>query len=412
MEMRRRVASPFAPALGVVSFLGLGSAVGVAACGEPLARLAPVGGGVDSGGGGGGGGDNGGGSEEGGTPGSTEFPPFADAGAQPPSGVGGTVVLAANGIVTAIAIDSTYVYATTQDDVAGQAAAILSAPKLPGSGAPTVLLDGEWVHDPQAIVVNDTNVYIGDIGLESLPLSGGGYQALSSLCFGCNAEALAIDSTDVFFTGSNSGNVTRVSLTAKDGGLFYDSALIAHGTYTTSITLGSGMVFWVDLDDATSTNLLYGLPTSSPAIDDAGTPDGGAPVLIASVPGERFLPGNQAIAQDGTYAYWAVAATGSVMRAPITGGGTPSTFASGQNFPSDGSEVAFAADATNLYWNTSEAIVQAPLAGGSPVTIAARPADPQIMQALSDGTVTLAVGSSYVYWNWLGFVLRGAIVAP
>jgi hypothetical protein len=82
--------------------------------------------------------------------------------------------------------------------------------------------------------------------------------------------------------------------------------------------------------------------------------------------------GTQDFALDDTNIYWVNYGGGAVQRAPLAGG-TPTTIASGQSSP-----AAIAIDGTSIYWQSggsdppgpSGAVFSAPKAGGSPTLLA------------------------------------------
>jgi hypothetical protein len=94
-----------------------------------------------------------------------------------------------------------------------------------------------------------------------------------------------------------------------------------------------------------------------------------------------------AVAVDRTNISWAT--SGGLMAMPIIGG-APTTIASGQK-----GVVAFAIDATSVYWTTQNgaSLTKAPLGGGAPTTLLATPANSQYRPQ------GIAVDATSVYWT-------------
>ncbi len=110
---------------------------------------------------------------------------------------------------------------------------------------------------------------------------------------------------------------------------------------------------------------------------------GGTPTTLASGQTEPF-----GIAVDGANVYWTARGDGTVMKVPIAGG-TPTPLASAQTEP-----FGIAVDGANVYWtdNGSGTVMMVPVAGGAPVTLASGQSQP----------FRIAVDATSVYWTNYG----------
>jgi hypothetical protein len=203
------------------------------------------------------------------------------------------------------------------------------------------------------------------------PIAGGSAITLASGQF---AQAVAVDATNVYFTSSLI-NSALVSVPIG-GGTPRTVSPTFGGNY---IAVRAGYVYG-------TLGLGGGTPTVGKLLTSGGTP---APLGLSPA----ALNG---LAVDATNVYWGTAS--SVMKAPIAGGGTATPLVS-----VNGSPVAV--DASNLYYgfhglgggNTYGPVLQLPLAGGTPTTLATG-------LHMVDG---IAVDAANVYWaDNSGSVLR------
>jgi hypothetical protein len=171
--------------------------------------------------------------------------------------------------------------------------------------------------------------------------------------------------------------------------------------YLNSVTFDSANVYWVE-----------GAMGNDGAIRK--TPIGSASGGTAIYSG-RYIP--EALATDGTNVYWADWGTfdaagasnndATVLQGSVNGGAVI-TLATSQNAPGT---ITF--DAHNVYWTNlgrlgasllpatnSGSIVQAPIGGGTVVTVAAGQAIP----------ISLAVANGKIYWTEYGLSEPGLVV--
>ena len=99
---------------------------------------------------------------------------------------------------------------------------------------------------------------------------------------------------------------------------------------------------------------------------------GGTPVMLATGASAAEVPWDVTVDADAVY--WSTYnSPGTVMRAPLAGG-TPATLAQGQNGPRNIAVVGASAYWINLwiFGNNTGAVLTAPVAGGTPAPLARR----------------------------------------
>jgi len=105
---------------------------------------------------------------------------------------------------------------------------------------------------------------------------------------------------------------------------------------------------------------------------------GGVSGVLAEIPAGWIIWG---LAVDTVNLYWTMLVNGTVMKAPLTGGGAAVTLADQQVGP-----TAIASDGVNVYWATNASIMKMSVTGGTPTTLA------------TGITYDIAVDATSVYW--------------
>ena len=272
---------------------------------------------------------------------------------------------------------------------------------LPMPATATLLASGQNI--PRNLIVNEGYLYWMNEGLRAegkpgifrVATSGGQVQTLWE---GKGVEGIAIANGSVFAIVPREEQVLRIP---KAGGKA--EVVVSEHAGLSAIAADASYVYW------TSEEGIVRVP------HQGGTPK---PILTGLVP-------PVGLSLDRGTLYWYSAIDGKVMRAPVSGGtprkwlapeltlhqyfvdngdfffalgsqgkveirrssaagGSPATIAGGQMIPVD-----FAADGSNVYWTTGDAVMRAPRNGGTAVAVVTG----------TDRSIGVAVDQSSVYWT-------------
>jgi len=249
-------------------------------------------------------------------------------------------VLAAGGTPVALAtnvdqsalltMDGTNVYWAGPDSGYG---IIYKAPIMGGDGGANSLVNN-LVDSPIDVAADSTNVYwVGDTTIQKVPIAGGAKTILAkgqNLAGVFQQPCVAVNASGVYASTANA--ILSVPLA---GGT---PTTIASNQSPNAITADAANVYW--------TNLGHGggvATTVVPAVMKVAA-TGGTPVTLVAL-GATAIPAF--IAVDSTNVYW-IEATGCVRKVPIAGG-SPVALAAAPFLPG-----GIAVDATSVYWTDTE----------------------------------------------------------
>ena len=313
-------------------------------------------------------------------------------------------------------------------DAAGADAAAESCTTGP---CPITLASGYY---PITIAVDATSVYWGNKGCTNgfpgdrsvmkVPVGGG---TVTTLASNQDPVVLTVDATNVYWTDAfgcstgdpgdvaeGSGTVMKMAL---DGGT--PTTLVPWGPFAPQgIAVDATSVYWADFQGpaavltvpvggGTPTSLapfpqVWGLGTACDAVAVDATSlywvtgsavsslplDGGTPITLW-----QGQPVIDAFALDAENVYWGTS-DGAVMMVPKSGG-TASTLASGL-----GAIWSMAVDSKNVYWGTGEGLMRMPVGGGTPTMLA------------SGLPVAIALDATSVYWAGSGPLCQRSCPVP
>jgi hypothetical protein len=244
-------------------------------------------------------------------------------------------VLAAGGTPVALAtnvdqgglltMDSTNVYWAGPDTGYG---IIYKAPIVGGDGGADALVNN-LVDLPIDVAVDSTNVYwVGNTTIQKVPIAGGAKTVLAkgqTLAGVLQQPCVAVNASGVYPSTANS--ILSVPLA---GGT---PTTIASNQNPNAITADAANVYWTNLGQSGAAG------TIMPAVMKVAA-TGGTPVTLVAL-GATAIPAF--IAVDSTNVYW-IEATGCVREVPIAGG-SPVALAAAPFLPG-----GIAVDSTSVYW--------------------------------------------------------------
>jgi hypothetical protein len=272
-------------------------------------------------------------------------------------------VMLATGLsgVQHLALDIDNIYVTRWNGATETNGSIVQIPK--NLGLSNILT--EYQVNPDGIAVDDTYVYWANFG----PSAGGAGSVQKVVKSGGTATVIAnnqssnghgsfvvtVDSINVYW-----GNYFQVMSCPLGGCADPDAggAQLATASGVNAIGASGGVVYWTEGDGMRVSMIL-------------STNAGGSSTPLAS---NQARPLGLALDTGNALVYWTDSMAGTVMRAPLGGGGSPAIAASspaGVDGSADNiSAIAF--DATYLYWldSTAQSIMRAPIGGGTgtPIT--------------------------------------------
>jgi sugar lactone lactonase YvrE len=219
---------------------------------------------------------------------------------------------------------------------------------------------------------------------------------------------IAIDSTSIYWTNFNGGNVMKAPLqggtpVALAVGQSFPDAIAASGEYVYWTASDGGQVMRARAEGGAALTLaadqfaVAGLAVLGSDVYWAARTDGvGNEIVVKRLSiGDattELAVGNAPVAANATGVYYAGKA--GLMKVP-SAGGTPSTLA-----PLDAVPLALTIDSGSLYFTQSDgAVMQVPLEGGTPSLLAFG----------QESAFGIAVDATHVYWTTKSAVMRVAL---
>jgi hypothetical protein len=253
---------------------------------------------------------------------------------------------------------------------------VMEAPIDPivDGGTATTLASGQ--NQPQGIAATLNNVYWADLlgSVFQVSTDGGSPTEIAATVelssVGGQGAQIAIDSTNVYVTSPFNGVIQKAPL---GGGLTVATTIASTQNGPQSVAVDKNNLYWTD----------YNVNGASDGGSVMGMQLNGTTVVTLASGQDRPW----GIAIDTVNVYWTDSGDGTVRKTPI-GMGLISTLASGQNGP-----LNIATDGVNVYWTaggTGGSVLKAPVDGGGPViTIASGQPNPY----------GIAVDATSVYWT-------------
>lgn len=224
-----------------------------------------------------------------------------------PNGTGAHRLLAGQGDVFGMAVDSSHLYWA---DVGGDA---IMRSDLDGSNVTTLVSDAAGSH-PYGVAVDASHVYWTDLQSQQVKradLDGGHITTLIDGSGLLQPAAIAIDSTHLYLGDvAGDGSIMRANLDGSGR-----TTLVASDAYPFAIAVDSAHIYWA----VTGTNA-----GASGAIWRSNLDGSSAASIVA---GQAHPAG---IAVDSTHIYWANANNGTINRSGLDGSGV-ATVVSGTN---------------------------------------------------------------------------------
>lgn len=249
--------------------------------------------------------------------------------------------------VHAIAVDEAHIYWGYESD-----AHLIRRARVDGTEVET--LSTTEHAQPFMMVVDGTHLYWtrrqGDHTVMRMPKTGGAEQILAA---GSYPTGIAVDGEFVYWANywscqtCTTGDVRKVPLAGGTTTVLSDNE-----PFAAYIATGGGMVIWSDEHVEQHSGKIRAWSAS------------GTETLAFKQGRPHF------VTADGSYAFWTAPTDGTVMRALLTGEGTPEALATGEVGPG-----GIMRDGDRLYWLADESLRSMAITGG-PVTTVHAPVKP------------------------------------